>query len=244
MKLKNYLKVVYTIALLLSFAPVNGQAQEFSASFGSDFYSDYMFRGFNLYDGVSIQPATSVSLDFGQAGALSAGLWGHLSAEGDRKAEGFTELDETVEYSISLGVASLAVGHVWYTYPINDDDIADTAEVYGSVSLDVPASPSLTVYHDYREFDVQYYSLGFEHTLEIPALGEGFAMTPYVDFGFATNAEKVYSDDSGLMHVTYGLAFDLPLGDVSVTPSLNYNSKVDDLTTNEFFVGFGLSYEL
>ena len=173
---------------------------------------------------------------------FSASVWAHFSAEGRTSASTkFTEIDYTVGYERSFGALGVAVGHVWYTYPRDSDGIDNSAEVFASLSYDMVLSPSLSIYHDYDEFDAQYYELGLSHLLEVPTLGEGFAFTPFVNVGFASDADKVYADD-GLVQVTFGTYFDLALGDVAITPSLNYTAESDDVAENEFWMGTSLSY--
>jgi uncharacterized protein (TIGR02001 family) len=243
--------LVIALLALATLAP-EARAEEAEKAWSLDttvgFFSDYMFRGTNLYDGSSIQPATTFSYDTG-AGVISANLWMHLSGEGDRQDSKFTELDGMVSYAIDLKPVSLKVGHYWYTYPDSSDTINDTAEFFAGVAFDdsecnsfFTLSPSLTVYQDYRDFDSQYYELGFSHAVETDSLGKGFTATPYVTFGFGTNAEKIYADEQGLMQVTYGVSTELPLGDFTVVPSVNYTHKVDDATVNELWFGGNLNY--
>lgn len=139
----------------------------------------------------------------------------HLSGENRRSPEKFTELDFYLKYSVPVDIVTLTAGHYWYLYPDADDDLADTAEVFAGISLDVPLSPSLTFYQDYREFDNQYYDLSFSHQFKDGALGEGFNVTPFVSFGFASNADKVYEDD-GLETITVGASSEAALGDISI----------------------------
>ena len=219
-----------------------------SVDLTTSFFSDYMWRGFNLYDGASIQPSFTGTYDTGY-GEISGNLWLHLSAEGDRQAEKFFEMDETISYAYDFDPLKVTIGHVWYTYPDSDDQIVDSAEVFASLAFDdsklnefFSLAPKLTVYQDYRVTDSQYYGLGFSHAFESAALGEGFNITPYVELGFASNAEKVYSDSGGLVQVSYSVSSTLNLGDIEVIPCLNYTSKVDDATTNEFWFGAGLNY--
>jgi hypothetical protein len=210
--------------------------------------SDYMFRGQNLYDGISVQPSVGATYDTG-FGQITGLLWMHTSAEGDRQAEKFFEMDEDLTYSYTWDPVTFTVGNYWYTYPDDSDDFNDTAEFLVGASLDdselspFPLNPTLTWYKDYREFETSYFELTFSHTVETDALGKGFATTPYVTFGFAANADKVYEDD-GLEHVAVGTSFDLKVGDIALTPTVNYNFKVDDLTTNEFWVGLTFGYSI
>lgn len=232
------------LAVLVSPAYADSPEKAWEVTLSSDFMSDYMFRGFNFHDGACIQPSIGATYALGDIGLLGGNVWAHLPAEGDHQDEKFTELDHTLRYDMEFGPVSFGVGHLWYTYPRDSDDIENTAEYFASVSLDTILKPYLAFYNDYDLFDAQYYLLGFSHTLNWAVLGDGFNVTPYVDFGFGSNAEKVYSDDSGLMHVTYGMSFALALGDISVTPKLSYTSAVDDATVNEFSLGISFIYSI
>lgn len=209
------------------------------------FNSDYMFRGFNLYNGTSIQPSVAGTADLGDAGALTASVWAHTSAENDTRTKKFTEVDYTLSYSIPVDIVSLSAGHLWYTYPHESDDldIPDTGEYFVAASLDTLLSPTFSYFRDYDAFDANYYELSFSHLIEpgCPCLGEGFNITPYVAFGFASDAEKVYADD-GLVHVTFGVSSDLKLGNIAVKPTLNYTAESDDNAVNQFWFGMTLGY--
>lgn len=243
----KFCKVLAASALVLASSQATqayAESDLLSVGASVDVASDYMFRGFNLYDGISVQPAVDLGFDFGDLGSLNLSTWGHLSAEGGQSAsEKFTEVDYTLSYSYSMDMVALSVGHAFYTYPRSSDDIEDTAEVFGSVGLDVPLAPTLTVFHDYEEFDTEYYELSFSHEVTTDALGEGFNATPYVAFGFATNSEKVYADD-GLVQVTTGLSFATTVGDFDVVPSLNYTFESDDALDNEFWAGISFAYAI
>ena len=206
------------------------------------FYTDYMFRGFNLYDGVSIQPSVAASYDAGDYGSFGASVWSHLSGEGEvSPTKKFTEVDYTASYNKSFGIVGISLGHIWYTFPGYTDQFPNSNEVFASIALDTLLTPTLSAYHDYDEFDAQYYELGLSHTIETDALGEGFNVTPFVTAAFASNAEKVYADD-GLVHVTFGASFDAKLGDITISPSLNVTRESDDLAQNEFWVGTSFSW--
>ena len=252
--MKSLMRTFAVAGLLASFVNF-AQAEDssepkkpWSVDLSTAFNSDYMFRGFNLYDGISIQPSVTANFDTG-FGTISGNLWMHLSGEGDKQAQKFTEIDESITYSLELEPVTLKTGILWYTYPDGDDDIKDTSEVFASVGLDdskwlpFALNPIFSVYEDYRVFDAWYYELGFSHTFECDCLGKGFSTVPYVTFGFASSAESEYADN-GLEHVTIGTSFPLTTGDISVTPTLNYTFKVDDATVNEFWIGTTFGYSL
>lgn len=239
----NILKKLNLLVLLLVLCSgVSLADDKFSAGLKAGIFTDYMFRGTNLYDGVSIQPTLSLGYDLGNAGSIGGSSWAHLSGEGGESAtDKFTEVDHTLFYSYSMkDVATLSLGHIWYTYP--GYDITDTKEFFASLALALPLNPVLSAYQDYDAFDLQYYELGLSHTLKVDSLGKGFNVTPFVTFAFASNSEKVYEND-GLVHTTFGASFDAKLGDVSLVPSLYVTRESDSATDNEFWMGttFGFS---
>lgn len=246
MTIKKYLSILAVTLLALS-STAKADESPLTVDLSTSFVTDYMFRGQNLYDGTGIQPSATVTYDTGGYGKLSGNLWMHLSAEGDRQDEKFTELDESITYTLEVAdVVGIKLGHLWYTYPKSSDDINDTAEFFGSIYVlhcPIGLNPVFNIYKDYRDIEYTYYELGFSHTFETDALGKGFNVTPYTTFGFASNAETVYADN-GLETVTVGVSSALTLGDINVTPALSYNFKVDDNTVNEFTAGLTFAYSL
>ncbi len=157
----------------------------------------------------------------------------------------FFELDPTISYDWTYDIVTLSAGHIWYTDPGSGQNIKtfvngdlafaaetapDSAEFYGGISLDLPGEPQFTVYHDYRALDYQYYGLSFRHRFETPALGEDFNLTPFVLFGFASNAndDKLIYNGNGLEHINIGISTTAKLGIFQVRPNLTYIFAVDN----------------
>lgn len=228
-----------TALILVATSAVAEEQKMWSVDSSAAFYSDYMFRGFRLYDGLSLQPSVTGNLK-SDYGTLSANLWMHVSGDSGSDKSKFTELDETIRYTYSIDPVTFTLGNVWYTYPDKDDDIKDSAEVFASAALALPLNPVFSVYHDYDLYDAQYYELGLSHTFS-ELLGNGATLSPFVAFGFGSNAEKVYKDD-GLEQVTFGSTMTIPVGALSVVPSVNYTAKVDDATVNQLWLGTSLNY--
>ncbi|MCB0325723.1 MAG: hypothetical protein KDD69_19210 [Bdellovibrionales bacterium] len=241
---------------------------------GIELYSDASFQ-----PSISLNYA----LGGGDYGVIGASVWSHVpladdqegvsafDANGDlfrgERANKFVEVDPAVNYDLTLGIATFSVGHIWYTDPhegttdiiLGGQEIdvgpaaPDTAEFYGGIALDVLGQPSLTVYHDYRRFEYQYYALQFSENLDEEMLGdffgEGFNLTPYALFGFATSADEVYNDKSGLKHVNVGVRSTMFLGNIRVTPILQYNFGTDDAlngierTDNDFVFGIDFAID-
>ncbi len=229
--------------LLTGLLSVAGMAHADSAlttDFRLGLFSDYLWRGFNLYDGTSIQPSIASSLAVGP-GTLTGSVWGHLSGEGSDGAsvENFTEVDYTLSYSIPVGSATFTAGHLWYTYPDSDDNIDNTAEVFGSIALaELPLSPVVSVFHDYDLYDATYIELGLSHVFDV---GSESSLTPYVAFGFGAHADKYYAED-GLVQTTVGANLQIPVDSVSVIPGVHYTFESDANATDELWFGTTVSY--
>lgn len=218
-----------------------------SGNFSVGLYTDYMFRGFNLYEGGSVQPSLTGNYDTGH-GTLSGSIWMHTSGDDDSTSPKFFEMDDTLSYSMNFQPITVKIGHIWYTYPRDSDDLDNTAEFFGTIVLDdselnpfLGLAPTLSVYHDYDLINGQYYELGFSHSFTCGSLGDGFNLTPFVSMAFASKEEEVYADN-GLVQVTYGISSNLTLGDIAVVPSLNFTQEADDNTENEFWFGTSLAY--
>jgi hypothetical protein len=234
--------VATALAAGLMVTPSLGTAEETAKAWSVDtavsFYSDYMFRGFNLFNGTSIQPSVyaNYETDFG---TFTAGAWSHLSADQKSGGDRFTEIDYTLKYSYSWEPVTIAAGYLWYRYP--SDDIVETEEFFATLSYDWDLlNPVVNFYHDTDAFDNQYYDLTLSHEFS-DVLGSETAITPYVNFGFASDADKVYEDD-GLVVVIAGTSVSYDFGPITVSPNFNYSFKVDDNTVNTFFIGTNLSY--
>lgn len=210
----------------------------------TDVVSDYVFRGTNVFEGTAFQPFAGLTYALSEEDAIGGSIWGHIPGEsGHRNGTKFVETDYTLSYEHSFGPFSVGAGHVWYLYPDDgDEDLEETAEFFGSIGLDTFLSPRFAIYEDYDAFDMQYYELSLSQRLGGEEAGE-LNLTPYVNFGFASNAEKAY-DENGLVQVTTGVATDLKAGDLVITPSFHQTFKIDDATVNEFWFKVGIAYSL
>lgn len=237
----NIIKFLLIALVAMTSAQAEDQQSPFSANVSVGFYSDYMWRGFNLYDGSSIQPSTRLAYQLGDFGTVSYSAWAHLSAEDATNTDRFTEVDHTAALDVPFNWGTVSVGHLWYTYPADSDNIADSAEYYAAVAFTCPLNPVVSFYNDYDQYKSEYFELNLSHSFAIPELGDGFAVRPTASFGFADSASRVYQHN-GLEQATVGVAFDLQLGDVAVTPSLNYTFTNDDNLDNQFWMGTSFSY--
>jgi hypothetical protein len=120
----------------------------------------YVWRGINTVDGGVFQPSATVAY-----GGLSFNVWANMDLDDVNGQSGdFTEYDLTMDYSWTWKPVDLSVGTIHYTFP--HSDAPSTTELYAGLSLDLPLSPGLTVYHDVDEADGAYIALSAGHALE------------------------------------------------------------------------------
>jgi len=245
-----YQKTLLVIGLITLFVPGQVVAEDserpWGASVSSGFYTDYMFRGKNVYEGTSIQPSVTTFYDFGELGTLGANLWLHVPGETNEPPEKYTELDTTFSYHLNISYFEVGGGFILYRFPDGDGRIKDTNEYFLSVSADVLLNPSFTFYDDYDEGEYQYYTLTLRETVPAPMLGDDFEFTPYVLFGFASNADDgpVFYEDDGLVHIDTGLSLNLELGIFYIVPNFNFTFEIEEGAENEFWLGVDIGFDI
>ena len=216
-------KVVLSGLVVLLSICVAVQAED-KVEFGvtADFFSKYVWRGQNLVDDWVMQPGISATY-----GGLTGSIWANMDMTGAAVDSGeFNEVDYTLDYSAAFpGVDWLgfSVGVIYYDFP--NTTAEGTTEIYGGLSIDTVASPSVTVYRDVDEAEGTYVSLGFGHSIE-----KTDAMPFGIDLGASIGwGDKDYNtfywgglDKSELndLHLSLGLPFEV--GSLSVTPSVHY----------------------
>jgi hypothetical protein len=219
----------------------------------TDFYGKYIWRGQNLSDDPVFQPGLSAA-----AGPLTASIWGNMDMTNiNGNAGDFSEVDYSLDYSGSLPDAEsigYSIGVIYYDFP--GTSVPDTTEIYGGLSLDVPLSPSVTLYRDVDEAEGTYVSLGIGHSIEkiaelAPDMPLGMDLGASLGWG-SSSYNKYYwgPDNSELNDLVLSASFPVALGDLTVSPSLNYVKLVDSdirsadayaSSSDYFFAGISLS---
>lgn len=238
------LMCLFTAATLPSVVVAEEAAQgPWSANLDVGLFTDYMFRGQNLYDGFSIQPAARISYDLGDYGSISNSVWMHLSGDPHEPPNKYTELDEVITYDVDFDGVSFAAGVLWYTYPGYSDEIASTREYSAVLSFDAPLNPVVSFFHDDKEFKAQYYEIAFSESFDGGLFDSEISITPFAAFGFVTNAEGLY-ENNGFVQSTIGVSLDIPVGPVAMKPTVNYTFESDSTVDDGFWGGLTLSYEM
>ena len=145
------LAVIVTAASLLT--PRTAAAEgEASASLG--FYSNYVWRGQTLSDGIVAQPTAGLSWK-----GLGVNIWSNY----DEEIESVTETDFTLNYAGSYDKLGYDVGVIYYGL----EGIKDTTELYLGLSYDVILAPTATLYYDFDEGDGGFLVLGIGHSFPV-----------------------------------------------------------------------------
>ena len=256
MKKSKWLVIVLGIVIFSSRAVL--AEDEIGFELSTDFAGKYIWRGQNLNDDPVFQPSISATY-----GNFTAGIWGNLDLTNinDRNGD-FLEMDYSLDWSDDLpdveGV-SYSVGLIYYDFPGSYADgtrLPDTLEAYLGFSFDLPASPSITAYHDLDEAEGTYISLGIGHSVEeILELSPGIPIN--MDIGAtlgwgSASYDKYYwgTDQSKINDLVLSVSFPFEVEGLAITPSLNYVTLLsDDLRDTDvygtasdfFFVGIGIT---
>lgn len=245
--------MVMCLAMLMSNRTLKAE-DEVSIGASADLFSKYVWRGQNLVDDWVLQPGASIGYK-----DLTASVWGNLDLTDENGYKGeFSEVDLALDYSGKIpgvDILSYSVGVIYYDFPASGVD--DTWEIYWGFGLDVPASPSVTVYHDVDEADGTYISLGIRHSFEnVIELGSGSGLG--VDLGASIGwgsggYNELYwgSHKSAMNDLVLSAAFPFEIAGFTVTPSVNYVTLMSDEirspntygSNDTWYAGVGFSKE-
>lgn len=139
--------------------------------FTTYFLSKYVWRGYeNTKDSLVIQP----SLTVGYAG-FTANLWGNLDTDpystgSNSYSSTWTETDLTLAYSKTFGILNAGVGYIYYglsaAFP-GGTKPPDSQELFATAGLNIPLTPTLTVYKEIDHYHQWYFLLGVSHAFEL-----------------------------------------------------------------------------
>jgi hypothetical protein len=245
----------YLFALLMTFLMGVAAAQEenpFSASVTASYYSKYIWRGQNVNDTSVFQPNASGSY-YGFTGSI----WANIDLTNDSQsvpnnAGDFSEIDYSLDYSHSLGVSKLgfSLGVIQYLFP--NTTFQDTTEIYGGLSVDIPLSPKITWYRDVNAIDGSYIQVTAGHSFEKIA-----KWTDDYYVGLSVNGSLAWAgsgynsgyfgiDKTKFNDLTIAIGVPFNLKSVSITPSVNFSSMLDEDIGNATYernnVWFGVGF--
>ena len=249
--------VIVLIMVVFGIKPAFAE-DEIGFELSADYSGKYIWRGQNLTDDPVFQPGISTTY-----GNFTAGIWGNLDLTNINDRNGnFLEMDYFLDWSDDVpdveGV-SYSVGLIYYDFPgsyANGARLPDTLEAYLGLSFDLPASPSITGYHDLDEAEGTYVSFGLGHSVEqVFELSPDIPVTMDIDatLGWGSASyDKYYwgTEQSKINDLVLSVSFPFEIEGLTITPSINYVTLLsDDIRATDvygtasdfFFVGIGLT---
>jgi uncharacterized protein (TIGR02001 family) len=151
---KKMIGFAAALALVSGLSLPGSAAAEGEASASLGVYSNYVWRGQTLSDGVVAQPTVGISYK-----GFGANLWSNY----DGDTEQMVETDFTLNYAGSAGKLGYDVGFIYYGL----DTVKDTHELYLGLSYDVLLSPSATLYWDTDQGDGGFLVLAIGHSFPV-----------------------------------------------------------------------------
>ena len=217
------------------FSPVEIISADISVS------SAYVWRGFKLDGDPVIQPGIYIS-SYG----VTLSAWGDFaSGTGDYglKQE---EFDYAVDYTYKFDKISLSAGYTYYDFPSSK---THSREFYIGTGMDIPLSPTLTLYHDYGKEECgggngNYIVLAASHSVPIGKSPVSMNLSGHIGY----NNELFIEGKGG--DAALGMGLTIPLTEkLTFNPNVNYSMPFGDLEDsndggqdNEFYGGFTLAY--
>jgi uncharacterized protein (TIGR02001 family) len=216
------------VAVLLAFGtlvPAALAAIEVEGDAYIGFYDKYVWRGFDLSGSEGVVQG---GVDLSTKG-FTLSYWTNYQASDDKdggfKGGEANETDITLDYTASLNDSvSVSVGNIFYHL----DGLDDTNELYLGVALNLPLSPSVTVYYDYdeAESDGLFFNASIGHTITLAEklgvnLGAGVNYNQASDF--AVGAYRDWHNYELSVSADYALTDQL-----SLTPSFLVSSPISD----------------
>ena len=201
-------------------------------------FSQFIWRGVTSTNRPVLQPEVMVTTPVGGM-SLLLGLWGNiepvrydgpreLSSLGGLPGPFITQSQAWVEMSGTVARrfdASAGVQAYFYPHIANLSDF-NTAEVYASLTANVPLTPSVTVNYDVARIRGAYLEGGVSQGLTGERLGEltvsliaGFSAGQAVD---STGRDLAYFERDGLSHVDASASATFALGPVSIAPEAHF----------------------
>jgi len=225
-------EIKLTLAVMCLAATIGNEtlkAEDYvSIGAAADIFSKYVWRGQNLVDDWVLQPGAYISHK-----GITASFWGNLDLTNENGYHGeFSEIDLTLDYTAQVpGIDFLnySLGFINYDFPINGG-VDDTWEIYWGLGLDVPANPSITVYHDVDEVEGTYVSFGIGHNIEnITDSGLAVDLSASIGWGSSGYNNSYWNlDKSELNDLVLSAAFPFEAAGFAITPSVNYITLVGD----------------
>lgn len=243
-------KATLWLIVLLCFCSTSVSALEFGIELPVN--SKYMWRGLELNEDPVFQPDVWIKYK-----GLSLTVWGNAeltsvyNGHGENGESGdFTEIDYIFKYAGELNKLKYGIGYIYYDYP--HTAYSCTYEVFGNIGYDMPFSPTLTIYRDFKDADGWYMTFGLSHEIVLKKLlNSTLMLSGTAGFSSENHTELYYGEDSTTCTDSlFSAALKIPLNDkMAIIPSVNYSmllGSVRDKDLNKrddrFWCGINLAF--
>ncbi len=216
------LLVVLTLSLFAS--PAFAQIGNVSVEGGVDLVSHYIFRGVVTTDKPTAQP--TLTLGFGDSG-FAFNIWGSAALKQRSIQDAVDELDFTLTYDGNLGEqyenVGFTAGYIQYTFPSAKKGERISGELFAGLSLDVPASPSVTLYRDFGLVDYWYLNGSIGHEVQLTPEGN-VSLGVSGDIGYSDKTEKFEFN-----HVGVSVSLSASHSLFSLSPTIGIIRWIEDI---------------
>ena len=209
--------------LLLSLVVValctNVFAQGLSKETRLELASANEWRGTVLTDGLVFQP----QVDFTFPTGTQFRVWGSFDLEN----QGINELQLFLRHNLSAGLASTSVGVIRYQ---REGALADTTELFGSVSFVIPMPLTFSVWKDFDQVNGLYARLGTGAKLPlvgVPGTKMDASWRAWVGYSDDAHAAYYGAANSGIADLGGRVTVGFGVGKAWVAPWIQYATLID-----------------
>lgn len=226
-----------TVLLLLAMTPLLHAG---NISGGVDFFSRYIWRGWdlNLDKKPVLQP--SLTYTFGDSG-FAFNVWFSISFENKELFETDFTLSYDFQVSENIAISAGIIHYAWYAtkgFKFSDNT---NHEVYLSAALPkLFLGPALSLYYDFTNGDGLYAEASVGHSIKLAkTLTADLSASLGYNFG-----QWLPEDVDGFSDLNIGIAIPIKAGKVTITPMATYTFVLLDEIGEDghFWAGCSVSF--
>ena len=228
-------KTIFILTVLLGGLTAAPGYAQYAITAGVETVSEYVWRGYALTDGATVQPALDVAWE---ARGLTLSFWGSAAMVQRADFHGADEFDVTLNYAAANGAwGSLDAGVIFYTFPSQGRfsfSNHTSPEFYVALAPSLPLSPEVFLAYDMHLGGDAYAALSVGHSVSVA----GHPMALGITAGY-NNGQ--FEAASGFSHLDVSLSTELHLGPVGLAPRVVYVRSFENTGNagNRLFFGVG-----
>lgn len=203
---------------------------------GTEVVSQYVWRGYALVDGATVQPFLDVDWE---GTGLTLSLWGSAAGTQRGDYQNADEFDITLNYAVPTSEhLDLQVGVILYTFPSQGSfTLAEqtSPEFYVNVAPSLPLSPEVFLAYDVNLGGDFYAAFTVGRRFSVASQAFSLGVTAGYNHG-------QFEATSGMSHVDVSVSTELALGLVHLSPRAVYVRSFENTgnAANRVFFGVRL----